>query len=118
MTEAIHPTLYAIAEVVDLVGLVILLVGAIKFILVYLRIEALRLAGRQCIAEIHRARQVLGSYILVALEFLIVSDVIASVVTRDLESLGALATIVIVRTVIGYFLERELRGEAPDIASS
>lgn len=111
MMEAAKPILEVIAEVVDLIGIAILLVGAVKFILLYARIEVLRLAGRQCISSIQRARQLLGGYILVSLEFLIVSDVVTTVVNRTLESLLILGAIIVLRTAIGYFLERELRSD-------
>ena len=41
---------------------------------------------------------------------MIVSDVTASIVARSFETLGSLGMVVILRTAIGFFLERELRG--------
>lgn len=111
MTEAVQPALRAIAETVDLIGLAILMIGAVKFLVLYAGVELQRLAGRECVVEVQRARQVLGGYILVSLEFLIVSDVMTSVVSRSLESLASLGAIVVIRTAMGFFLERELRGE-------
>lgn len=113
MTESVHPVLIAIAEVVDLVGIAIVLLGAIKFLVLYVGVEAHRLGRHDCVVELQRARRVLGGYILVALELMIVNDVISSVLNRTLESLAGLAVIVALRTAIGYFLERELRDEPP-----
>lgn len=111
MMETVGPVLSAIGETIDLVGLLIVLFGAVKFLFVYFRIELKRLAGTDCALQIQEARRSLGTYILVALEFMIVSDVIGSVVSRSRESLIELAVIVIIRTAMGFFLERELRGE-------
>ena len=111
MMETVGPVLSAIGETVDLVGLLIVLFGAVKFLFVYSRIELKRLAGIDCVLQIQEARRSLGTYILVALEFMIVSDVIGSVVSRSRESLIELAVIVIIRTAMGFFLERELQGE-------
>ena len=114
MIETVEPVLHLIAEAVDLIGLAIVLVGAIKFLFTYVRIEARRLVGRECATQIQTARRGLGGYILVALEFMIVSDIINSALTHSLESLAGLAAIVVLRTMIGFFLERELRSAEPE----
>ena len=85
-----------------------MLLGAVKFLVMYVGIEARRLGGRECTEQIQTARRALGGYILVALEFMIVSDVIASVLSRSLDSLASLGAIVVLRTAMGFFLEREL----------
>lgn len=109
MLEAAEPILETIAQTVDLIGVGIVVFGALKFLVAYARIEARRLGRRACAREIQQARSALGTYILVALEFMIVSDVISSVVSRTLEALAYLAAVVAVRTAMGYFLGRELR---------
>ena len=111
MIETALPALLTIAEFVDLVGIAIVVLGAVKFLATYVRIEVERLGGHACTIRIQRARRSLGGYILVALEFMIVSDVIGSVVSQSPESLAGLVGIVVVRTGMGFFLERELRGE-------
>lgn len=110
--ETIHHALMPISEVIDLIGLAIVLIGATKFVVMYTIIELRRLVQRQCAAEIHRARLLLGTYIVVALEFMICSDIINSVAVRTLESLLYLAGVVVLRTAISFFLERELERDA------
>ena len=112
--EMFIPILEFLSEVVDLVGVAIVAVGAIKFLVRYGRIELRRITGHECASEIQSARRLLGSYILVALEFMIVSDVINSVTSKELESLAYLGGIVVLRTAMGFFLERELREEAAE----
>lgn len=109
--ELLHSALLPTAEVIDLIGIAIVLFGAAKFLVMYIRIEAKRLGGRECSSQIQEARRGLGSYILVALEFMIASDVIGSVVSRSTESLMSLGAIVVLRTAMGFFLERELKDE-------
>ena len=53
-------------------------------------------------------RHQLGTYILLGLEFMIAGDVIATISHPTLEEIAILASIVLVRTVISYFLNREL----------
>jgi len=53
-------------------------------------------------------RLALGNYILLGLEFMIISDIIHSFLKPDLESMLQLGMVVIIRTTIGYFLGKEL----------
>jgi uncharacterized membrane protein len=50
-----------------------------------------------------------GSSVAVALELLLGADVLATAVTPSWDELGKLAAIAIIRTVLNYFLERELK---------
>ena len=54
-------------------------------------------------------RHIVGDRMVLGLEFFIASDVIQTVVVPTWESLGMLAGIVAIRTVIVYFLEYEMR---------
>ena len=49
-----------------------------------------------------------GLYILLALDFMITSDIINSMIHKNTEDLISLAAIVVLRTVIGYFLGKEI----------
>ena len=100
--------IHTVGSIVDYMGLTILLIGAIKFLGMYAVVEARRLVGHKCVEQLQTARRVLGSYILLALEFLIVSDILVSALSRSLESLGYLAGLVAIRTTIGFFLAKEL----------
>ena len=51
----------------------------------------------------------LGGYILLSLEILIVADIIDTIVKPTLEDIVRLAAIVAIRTVISYFLNKEIR---------
>ena len=59
------------------------------------------------------ARRELGSYILAGLELLIVSDVIHTAITLELDGLYFLGGLVVIRAVISFFLEREIKQLAP-----
>jgi len=92
----------------DLVGIGILVIGFIKGSILFVRLEIDRLLGKKNHEEIFSLRNVLGSYIIIALDFLIVSDIIHSVVNPQLDDLLNLGIIVILRTAIGFFLGKEL----------
>ena len=53
-------------------------------------------------------RNYLGTYILFSLEILIGADIIESIISPTLEHLLLLAILVIIRTVISYFLNKEI----------
>ena len=51
----------------------------------------------------------LGRYILAALELLIVSDIIHTALSLALKDLLFLGLLVLIRSVISFFLDREIR---------
>jgi len=56
-----------------------------------------------------RVRAVLGIYILFGLELMIAGDIIRTFIDPSLDDLFILAVMVVVRTVISYFLSKEVR---------
>ena len=54
------------------------------------------------------ARTILGTYILTGLEFMIASDIIHTVITRELTDLIFVGLLVLIRTAISFFLGREI----------
>lgn len=94
--------------IVDLVGISILLIGFLKGTFIFIKMEVDRLRGDKDYAEIFALRNILGSYIIVSLDFLIVSDIIHSVIKPELNELINLGIIVLLRTAIGFFLGKEL----------
>ena len=58
--------------------------------------------------QLQRIRHGLGTYLLLGLEFMIASDILHSVIAPQLESVLELGALVLVRTLIAYFLGKEL----------
>ena len=54
-------------------------------------------------------RREFGSYLLLALEFLIAADVVSTISDPTLMEMALLGSIVVIRTVISFFLNRELQ---------
>ena len=98
-----------LATVIEVFAVLILVSGVVRFAFYFLRGEFRWNTGVAGTAEMAAARIVLARYILTALEVFIVADLILLVLTMSLESLLFLALLVIVRTVISYFLEHEIR---------
>ena len=107
--ESLTPVIEALAIGIDLVGVVIILIGAVKFTLRAGMLEIQRLRGLACVHRIRHNRMELGGYILSALEFMIVSDILHTVITHELEDLLFLGLLVAIRTAISFFLGLELK---------
>lgn len=56
-----------------------------------------------------KVRQRLGENLLLGLEVLIAADIIESIANPTLSELARLGTIVIIRTFISYFLNKEIK---------
>ena len=106
--EQVKTVLETIAVAIDLVGIAILVFAALKFIAHYLAFEIKRLQGLECVEGIRDLRLGLGSYILLALEFIIISDVIQTAISRNVDDFLALGLLVIIRVALSFFLGREL----------
>ncbi len=106
--EQIKTVLETIALAIDLVGITILVYAALKFIGHFLGFEIKRLRGLECVEGIRDMRLRLGSYILLSLEFIIISDVINTAISRDLDDLLGLGLLVLIRVTLSFFLGREL----------
>lgn len=101
----------AAAHAVELVGMLVLIVGAVlastRFI-----VQLLRRSPFQ--ASYHELRADLGRAILLGLEFLVIADIIGTVaVEPTLHNLGVLAVIVVIRTLLSFALELEVSGRWP-----
>jgi len=57
----------------------------------------------------------LGSYILIGLEVLIVADIIETIINPTIMEVALLGAIVVIRTFISYFLEKELEAHEKDL---
>lgn len=76
---------------------------------------ALRSAYQLLIFLLHKkialntVRLQFGNSVLLGLEFMVGADIVGSMVQPNYYNLGLLAILVLVRTVLSYFLDKELR---------
>ena len=95
------------AAFIDLAAIALLLIGAIRFVLGCTMAELTRDDASR-VRRTNRRRVELGRYILAALELFIVSDVIHTALSLAYADLLFLLTLVVIRSITSYFLEREL----------
>ena len=69
----------------------------------------IRINGTYTINNVRQLRADFGSYLLLGLEFLIASDILKTVVDPTLDELAILGGVVIVRTVLSVFLNKEIK---------
>ncbi len=63
-------------------------------------------------------RLFLGRYLALGLEFQLGSDILGTAVAPTFDDVELLAAIVVIRTVLNYFLSKELEAERRSVASS
>ncbi len=96
-----------LAAIIDLAAIVLLLIGAIRFICGVTMAEIAR-RGAERVKRTNRERIELGRYILAGLELFIVSDVIHTALSLRFSDLLFLLLLVIIRSITSFFLDREL----------
>jgi uncharacterized membrane protein len=102
------------AAAIGLLAILVILIGALRFTVDFARAEP---SGAARIGRIDGARMELGRYILAGLELFIVADIVETALSRHLSDLIFLGVLVAIRSVISFFLGREiaaLRNDAPD----
>lgn len=102
---------------IEVIGILIIVWGFFIAFKDYIIYEFTKLTGHKSINQMRVIRITLGNYILIGLEFMIASDIIESFVSHSLEQLYYLAIIVLIRTIISYFLGREI-AEIPQMHES
>lgn len=96
-----------LSAIIDLAAIALLLIGAVRFIGGVVVAEFAH-RGADRVKRTNRKRIELGRYILAGLELFIVSDVIHAALSLLFSDLVFLLTLVIIRSITSYFLEREL----------
>ena len=109
-----------IARVIDWIAIAILLYGSLKAVAKFMALELGRLTksetgslgglgkdSRINLLDVN-VRRSLGGYLLLGLELMIVSDIIHTAISRTLDDLIFLGGVVLIRTVVSYFLGKEI----------
>jgi uncharacterized membrane protein len=98
-----------VAEVFDVVGAGVLVVGAVWSLVMAVRVWRTEGGGR----AYQTARTSFGSALLLGLEILVAADLVRTIVTPTLEEVTVLAIIVAIRTFLSFSLQVEVDGRLP-----
>ena len=94
-----------VSHSVEILAAVIIGIAMIKMLLQYLQIPG----GKNKIISKEQVRVNFGSSVAVALELLLGADVLSTAVSPEWDDIGKLAAIAVIRTILNYFLEKELQ---------
>ena len=96
---------------IGVLGVLVIVVGVACGLVRFLRAEFKAARGGNVEEDRKRLRHVLGYYLLLGLEFLIAADIIDTLMKPSAQDLIVLGAIVLIRTVISYSLDAELKSE-------
>jgi uncharacterized membrane protein len=103
-----------IGLIIGVIGAGVIIWGVMLAVLELVRLEHKRFQGENICRPRELLRNHLGSYLLLGIEFLIAADIIHTIISPNLEAILLLGVVVAIRTVLGYFLDKELDSHAPD----
>jgi uncharacterized membrane protein len=93
---------------ISVLGALVVIWGVLEAMIRFLRAKLWTRVPDQ-IRESEAIRQQLGAHLLLGLEIFIAADIVSSVVSPSWDKVGILAAIVAIRTVLSFFLRREVR---------
>src|SRR6059036_1819613 len=105
--EYLHQTSFGIG----ILGVLVIVFGVACGLVRFVRAEFRAARGAEVDEDRKRLRHVLGYYLLLGLEFLIAADIIDTLMKPSVQDLIVLGAIVLIRTVISYSLNAELKSE-------
>lgn len=124
-SQSIPPLLCLVLEVVSLiisiVSICVVIYGTVIALAAFFRTEYHRIKRNYNIQLLRILRADLGTYLLLGLEFLIAADILKTILEPGIQELCILGGVVILRTVLSFFLNREIqeidreRKEHPEI---
>ena len=100
-----------IVLVIESLGAVIIAIGVIIAVVLLVR----ALARPTDPGSFIRVRLVLGSYLVLGLEFQLAADVLKTAVAPTFTEIGQLAAIAAIRTLLNYFLNKEIQSEKAEL---
>lgn len=105
--DVLHSVINSISFTLNIIGALITMQGIFVSLFDFLKKEIFQ---RSEIIKLNESiRLKLGSYLVLALEFFIAGDIVKTIITPTWESLGILGAIVVIRTILSYFLTKDLK---------
>lgn len=102
-----HELINSVALVLNIIGALIIIWGVILALLEFLKKETT--PQKESVRLNESIRIKLGSYLVLALEFFVAGDIIKTIIIPSWKGLGILGAIVAIRTILSYFLTRDIK---------
>lgn len=94
--------------IINVISIVILLWGVVLTVKNFIISEIKSKNRIEAVQKITVAKNCLGTYILLSLEILICADIIESILNPTIHDIIILASIVVIRTIVSFFLNKEI----------
>ncbi|MGW6979166.1 DUF1622 domain-containing protein [Streptomyces sp. NPDC054932] len=101
-----------LVHVIEAGGALIIFAGAVW---AFARFTTAGLRRRSLIGEFNKIRLSLGRFLVLGLEFQLAGDVLRTAVAPRFTEIGQLAAIAAIRTILNFFLTREITQERAEI---
>lgn len=105
----VHKTLEWLILILQGISVTVIIYGVLLTIFKFFKIEFSKENRILKVKALNKAKNFLGSYILLGLEILVCSGIILSILKPTLYDILLLGSTVTLRTVISYFLKKELK---------
>ena len=109
MIALVHKTLEWLILILQGISVTVIIYGVLLTIFKFFKIEFSKENRILKVKALNKAKNFLGSYILLGLEILVCSGIILSILKPTLYDILLLGSTVTLRTVISYFLKKELK---------
>ncbi len=113
--DLIKRILHYVSLGIGLAGITVIVTGVVVMLYRWLGTEIKRAGRKHVFRERNALRHQLGSYLLLGLEFMIAADIISTFTHPTLNDMAILGSIVAIRTVISYFLDKEMDDFVPPV---
>lgn len=111
--NAIPPALVTILEsvalVISVLSIAVVIYGTVIALVAFVKNEFHRLKNNYDVQYLRILRADLGTYLLLGLEFLIAADILKTILEPGMQELLVLGGVVILRTVLSFFLNKEIQ---------
>ena len=105
--DTFHSVINSVSFALNIIGALITIWAIIISLAEFIKKEIL---NRAEVIQLNEAIRIkLGSYLVLALEFFIAGDIVKTIITPTWQSLGILGAIVVIRTILSYFLTKDLK---------
>jgi uncharacterized membrane protein len=98
-----------LADIISVCSIAVVVYGTCIALGRFVIAECKRVNRTFSFSHLNALRRDLGIYLLLGLEFLIAADILKTILEPGLMELGVLAGIVALRTVLSFFLNKEIR---------
>lgn len=107
--DYVMQVLHIVSDVISIASVSVVIYGTGIAVFKFFKNEFFRFNKKYSIHQLRVLRADLGTYLLLGLELLIASDILKTIIEPVMNELMVLGGIVLLRTVLSFFLDREIR---------